>query len=174
MEITYYAGISLDGFIAKSDGDVSWLDELGSPIEETGYPEFFASVDCLIMGRKTYEQIASFGAWPYGAKPTWVCTSRQVMPIPDADLRGGQTPEAAVAAAKHAGLTHMWLVGGGSLASAFLEKGLLTRLIVVQLPVVLGDGISLFAPLSGHVGMVQEACHIAPQGFTQIEYRIAG
>lgn len=172
MDITYYAGMSLDGFIAKPNGDVSWLDELGIPMEETGYEEFFSTVDCLAMGRKTYEVIECFGSWPYGDKPTWVCSTRGVSPMVSANLQSAQAPEAAVAAAKSLGLQHMWLVGGGVLASAFLELSLLTRVIVVQMPVVLGDGIPLFGPLATHVAMVQEKCHFAPQGFTQLDYRI--
>ena len=172
MEITYYAGVSLDGFIAKPDGDVSWLDELGIPMEETGYEEFFSGVDCLVMGRKTYEMIESFGAWPYGGKPTWVCTTKGVTPLAGADLHSTKEPKAAVAEAKELGLRHMWVVGGGSIASAFLERSLLTRVVVVQMPVVLGAGIPLFSPIPTHAVMVQESCHFASQGFTQLEYRV--
>ena len=77
MKVTYYVASSLDGYIAKEDGDVSWLEELNISMEETGYDEFYATVDALVMGRNTYEMIISFGQWPYGAKPVWVCTSKK-------------------------------------------------------------------------------------------------
>jgi len=124
------------------------------------------------MGRKTYEVIERFGSWPYGNKPTWVCSTRGVSPMVNVNLQSTQTPEAAVAAANRLGFQHMWLVEGGVLASAFLELSLLTRVIVVQMPVVLGDGIPLFGPLATHVAMVQEKCYLAPHGFTQLDYRI--
>jgi len=75
MKITYYVASSLDGYIAKEDGDVSWLEQLNIPMEETGYDEFYSTVDAIVMGRNTYKMIVSFGQWPYGDKPGWVCTS---------------------------------------------------------------------------------------------------
>ena len=61
MKTTYYVASSLDGYIARESGDVSWLEDLGIPMEETGYEEFYATVDALVMGRKTYDMIVSFG-----------------------------------------------------------------------------------------------------------------
>ena len=81
MKVTYYVAKSLDDFIAREDGDVSWLDTLGISMEETGYDDFFAGVDSLVMGRDTYDFVHHFGSWPYSDKPTWVCTSREITPL---------------------------------------------------------------------------------------------
>jgi len=74
MKVTYYLASNLDGYIAKKDGDISWLDEIVTLEEDTGYEEFYSTVDSIVMGRKTYEMISSFGAWPYENKPVWVWT----------------------------------------------------------------------------------------------------
>ena len=86
MKITYYVASSLDGYIAREDGYVSWLDGLGISPEEAGYEEFYSTVDALVMGRKTYDMINSFGQWPYGDKAVWVCSSSKVKPINDCNL----------------------------------------------------------------------------------------
>ena len=148
MQITYYAASSLDGYIAKENGDVSWLDSLNISPDRTGYEVFYATVDSLVMGRKTYDIIQSFGKWPYGNKPTWVCTHSSIKPIAGARLQTETSPNQVVVAAKQMGLKHLWLVGGGLLASAFLEQSLLTNILIVYMPIVLGNGIPLFGPIS--------------------------
>ena len=64
MKVTYYVASSLDGYIAKEDGDVSWLEDLNISMEDAGYDKFYSTVDALVMGRKTYELVVSFGQWP--------------------------------------------------------------------------------------------------------------
>ncbi len=70
MKITYYVATSLDGFIAKKGGDISWLDDMNIDMADAGYDDFFTSVDGLVMGRNTYDFIFNYGSWPYGDKPT--------------------------------------------------------------------------------------------------------
>jgi dihydrofolate reductase len=64
MKITYYVATSQDGFIARDDGDVSWLDDMNIDVKETGLGDFFASIDGLVMGRKTYDFVVDYGMWP--------------------------------------------------------------------------------------------------------------
>ena len=145
MKITYYAATSLDGFIAREDGDVSWLDDLNIDMADTGYDDFFASIDGLAMGRNTYDFVFNYGSWPYGDKPTWVCTSSELETLEGANLKIVKTADDVVKEARSKGLKHLWLVGGGKLASSFLEKGLLTHLSISEMPVKLESGIPLFA-----------------------------
>jgi len=147
MKITYYVATSLDGFIAKEDGDVSWLNDLNIDMADTGYDDFFASIDGLVMGRKTYDFVFNYGSWPYGDKPTWICTSGELEVLEGANLKPVKSADDAIKDAKLKGLKHLWLVGGGKLASSFLEKGLLTNLSISEMPVTLELGIPLF---SGH------------------------
>jgi dihydrofolate reductase len=145
MKITYYVATSSDGFIARENGDVSWLDDLNIDMTDTGYDDFFAGIDGLFMGRNTYDFVFNYGSWPYGDKPTWVCTSSDLKILEGANLKIAKTADDAVNEARAKGLEHLWLVGGGKLASSFLENGFLTHLNISEMPVKLETGIPLFA-----------------------------
>lgn len=172
MKVTYYVASSLDGYIAKEDGDVSWLEELGITMEETGYNEFYSTVDALVMGRKTYEMIVSFGEWPYGDKPVWVCTSSNVNPMEGSNIQVGKTPEEVHQAASKMKIKHLWLVGGGSLSSSFIQKKLLTNISLALMPIVLGKGIKLFGELPAPVFLDKQNLESPESGMVQIEYTI--
>lgn len=172
MKVTYYVASSLDGCIAKEDGDVSWLEELNISMEETGYDEFYSTVDALVMGRNTYEMIVSFGQWPYGDKPVWVCTSKRIDSMDDCNLQNGKTPLDAYNEAQAQGLNHMWLVGGGKLAASFLEEKLLTHLSISQMPIILGRGIRLFGDLQNSIRIERVGMEPHKSGFTQMDYLV--
>lgn len=145
MKITYSAAASLDGFIARTNGDVSWLDEMEIDPNETGLEEFFRSIDGLVMGRKTYDFVFDYGSWPYEDKPSWVCTHTGIEPLAGARLIVVSDVEDVIRQAETHGFEHLWLVGGGRLASSFLDRGLLTHLSISEMPITLGDGIPLFS-----------------------------
>lgn len=170
MKITYYAATSLDGFIAREDGDVSWLDEMNVDANESGLEEFFASVDGLVMGRHTYDFVFDYGSWPYEDKPTWVCTSSELESLEGANLIIADSVEAVVAGAESKGMEHLWLVGGGRLASSFLENGLLTHLSISEMPIKLESGIPLFAGYLLKDLSAEKKEAIQKNGFTQLEF----
>ena len=172
MKTTYYVGASADGFIAKKDGDVSWLEESGVPLEETGYEEFYATVDALVMGRKTYEMIVSFGEASYGDKPVWICTNGQIKAMGGCNLQPNLSPEDIVKSAQDMGIKHLWLVGGGSLASSYLEKSLLTNISVTQIPIILGEGIPLFGTINGSKLLKLESTQTISSELIQINYSV--
>ncbi len=145
MKITYAAAVSSDGFIAREDGDVAWLDEVDASSSQAELEEFFRGVGGLVMGRKTYDFVFNYGSWPYEDKPTWVCTSRQLERINGANLMVTADIQDVLLQARQFGIEHLWLVGGGELASSFVAESLLTHVSLTQLPVVLGSGIPLFA-----------------------------
>ncbi|MEM7396141.1 MAG: dihydrofolate reductase family protein [Verrucomicrobiota bacterium] len=145
MKITYYVAISSDGFIAREDGDVSWLHDTNIDMADTGYDEFFADIDGLVMGRSTYDVVFQYGSWPYGDKPTWVCTSQELRGLDGANLRVVGTVADVVREAASEGIEHLWLVGGGKLASSFIEEGGLSHLSLSEMPIELGAGIPLLA-----------------------------
>lgn len=174
MKVTYYVASSIDGYIAKEDGDVSWLEDLGIPVEETGYEDFFSTVDALVMGRKTYEMIYQFGVWTYGDKPTWVCTTSNLEPIQGCNLQNGSTPQDVYEAAKSQGIKHLWLVGGGSLATSFLEESLLTNISISQMPIKLGRGIKLFDNAKNMSKLERVSLQPHKLGFSQIELIVKG
>ena len=144
MRITYYVAASLDGFIANEDGDVSWLDSLGIPMSETGYDEFYAGIDGILMGRKTYDFIVGYGEWPYGDKPTWICSTNRVVPIEGCNLQPAHNLPAAYKEAEEKELNNLWCVGGGALAASLIEDKQLTHIYLSVMPILLGGGIRLF------------------------------
>lgn len=161
--------MSSDGYIARDDGDVSWLDEMNSDESSSNYDKFFASVDGLAMGRGTYDFIFDYGSWPYGDVFTWVFTSKTLEPLEGANLSLVQTVDDFIQEAKEKGLKHIWLVGGGKLASAFLERGILTNLSITKMPIKLNAGIPLF---SDHkLGDIRSAKmeSVQRQGYKQLE-----
>lgn len=172
MRVTYYVACSLDGHIAQEDGSVSWLDDIGISQEESGYDDFFLTVDALMMGRKTYESISGFGCWPYGNKPVWVCSSRDITPIEGANLQKPLPPSHVVEVADNAGLTHVWVVGGGVLAASLMNDSLLTDIRVVQIPILLGSGIPLFNGLADLTRVHLKSCQTNTSGFCQLNYVI--
>ena len=172
MKVTYYVATSLDGYIAKEDGDVSWLEELNISMEDAGYDEFYSTVDALVMGRKTCEMVVSFGKWPYGDKPVWVCSSNKITPIEGSNLQAGRTPEEAYKAANEMNIKHLWLVGGGSLASSFLENNLLSNISLSLMPIILGSGIKLFGDLPSPIKIKKESKKPHESGMVQLEYTI--
>lgn len=172
MEITYYLASSIDGFIATNDGDVSWMDELGIAFESSGYDDFYSTIDGLIMGRKTYQFIQDYGSWPYEDKPAWVCSTTETEAMDGCNLQAESSPVEAVKAAEEAGLEHLWCVGGGVLASALLQHDLLDRLLITQLPIVLGSGIPMFATSQPSKKLKLEISKTYVEGYSQSIYRI--
>lgn len=171
VKVVYYLASSLDGFIADEQDEVSWLDKLEIDHTNTGYESFFENVDGLIMGRRTYDFVYNYGQWPYGKKPTWVCTTRKLSALEGCNLQSASTPVEAIAEATSMGIATIWVVGGGVLSRSLLELGLLTHISVSMMPVVLGNGVKLFDALPSSVYLVQESS-TAMSGFTQLEYRI--
>ena len=145
MKVTYHVAASRDGFIAREDGDVSWLDEMNIRPEETGLEEFFRTVGGLVMGRNTYDFVHRHGTWPYESKPTWVCTSRELKPLDGARVTIAREVCDVICDASNRGIEHLWLLGGARLASSFLKGGLITHIHVSEMPIELGAGIPLFS-----------------------------
>jgi dihydrofolate reductase len=150
--LIYYVASSLDGYIADENGEVDWLPEL-DPHYDFGYAEFLAGIDALLMGRRTYEQVLTFGDWPYAGKPTRVWTRH---PLEDPPPETGTIAGAPVEVARQLdadGFSRVWLVGGAELAEALRREGLIDEWIVALVPVTLGAGVPLF-------GGVQERLRI--------------
>ncbi len=143
MDIVYYVACSLDGFIATESGGVDWLSPYNS--SEFGYADFYAPIDALLMGSHTYEFTLGQGDWPSADKPSWVFTHRD-LPVADPSVTlTHDDPTDVVDALRTEGYEHVWLMGGGELASSFLTRGLISHYMIWIIPVVLGAGIPLFS-----------------------------
>lgn len=135
---------SLDGYIARLDGSIDWLPVPEEGGEDYGYLEFYNSIDALVMGSTTYEQILGFEDWPYPGKFAYVLTSRNLSTTrTDVCFVNGGI-EDVVEDVKKKGYKRVWVVGGGKVASSFMEKGLVSEYIIGVIPIILGAGISLY------------------------------
>ncbi len=172
MNVTYYVASSLDGFIARPDGDVSWLDTLNIDQTNTGYEQFYATVDGIVMGRNTYDFIVKHGAWPYQDKPTWVCSQREFDAMEGCNLQPGRSVSDTLTQARALNIQHLWLVGGGLLAASFIRQQALTHLSISQMPIVLGRGLPLFGDLENTVALRPQHAPNRDAGFTQLDYCI--
>lgn len=144
MAIRGYIACSADGYIAKHDGSVAFLDEFAQI--DCGYDDFIASIQTIIMGRKTYEAIAGFGVdWPYPNQTTWVISSHTDLPQLDDSVSFWQGDLAGLMAqVNQPQYGDTWVLGGAQLQSACIEAQHLDTLEVYVMPVLLGDGIALF------------------------------
>ncbi|MDJ0657343.1 MAG: dihydrofolate reductase family protein [Xanthomonadales bacterium] len=170
VEVTYYVAMSLDGFIARSDGSVDWLARVEKEGEDYGYTEFFASVDGLLMGGNTYRQVESYGQWPYGDKPCWVWTHRTITPAATSIRATDEPPLQVIQMAADLGLKHLWLVGGGLLAEAFHREKAITRYVLSVIPVILGQGIPLLRGSSIPADLVLESSETFTGGIVQLVF----
>ena len=169
-EVVYYVAASLDGYIATPDGGVEWLAPFEGTGEDYGYAKFYASVDAVLLGRKTYEKSLSFGEWPYPGKLCWVFSrGRLEISRPDANVTA-RSPAEVVAEIAARGLRRAWLVGGGALAASFRAQGLITEHIVAIVPVILGAGIPLFASGGPKDNLRLADSKSYPNGLIQLRY----
>ena len=173
MKLSVFVGTSLDGFIARPDGSFDFLPV--DTTEDHGYGEFFASVDLLVMGRKTYETALGFDGWPYGPKPVFVLSSRPLAPAPEGAVveRMAGPPAEIVARLDARGFRHAYLDGGATI-QGFFAAGLVQRLIVTRVPVLIGSGIPLFGPLPADRALRHVATRVFPSGLVQSEYETLG
>ncbi|ROQ24277.1 dihydrofolate reductase family protein [Gallaecimonas pentaromativorans] len=166
--VTLYIAISLDGYIAGPKGQLEWLAQVETPGEDYGYSAFVAGVDGLIMGRNTYEEVLTLGAWPYEGKPVYVLTSTD-------NLQGGPvSPFTGSAAELLQGLEgqhrQLWLVGGGQTLKGFLDAGLVDEVILSLIPVTLGEGIPLFLPTGRQQQWQLAGIKTFDSGLVQLHY----
>jgi dihydrofolate reductase len=178
-ECSVFVGVSLDGFIARPNGDLDWLmGEGGGDSAEYGYNEFIAGIDAIVMGRKTFEQVLRFEKWYYGNKRV-VVLSHHTLDLSVAQARGGVVEQLAGAPVEimlklaASGANHLY-VDGGITIQEFLRAGLIHRLIISRLPVLIGEGIPLFGSLPGDIRLTHIATRTYPGGMVQSEYHIAG
>lgn len=172
MRATAFVGTSLDGFIARPNDALDFLDAGGGV--DHGFTEFLASVDAVVMGRRTFEVVLTFGTWPYGPKPVVVLSSRPltIPAFPGAVIEHmSGTPAEIVSRLAARGMEHIY-VDGGATIQRFLEAGLIQRLVITRVPVLIGSGIPLFGPLSRDIAVRHVATRTFPSGLVQSEYLV--
>ncbi|KAL3794380.1 hypothetical protein HJC23_012917 [Cyclotella cryptica] len=185
MKASVYIATTLDGFIASHDGSIGFLNEYqkASPEDgDMGFSSFLASVDLIVMGRKTWDQVVSFGEenWPYGKRAVWVW-SRVPESVFVPECRRGQavvyslSPDRMMELAKEKGHSHIY-IDGGTTIRAFHGSGFVDEYILSRLPLLLGGGIPLFENSNAGNEKMAEMDHLETKSFSngivQSHYRV--
>lgn len=173
MKVILYIAASLDGFIARPNGDVDWLDMVERPGEDYGYQEFYDSVDALVMGRKTYELPAGVDEWPYPGKQSFVFTSQDLKTDRDDVTFVSDPVDQVMENVRNQGFQNVWLVGGGVLIRSFLAHDLIDEHIVAVIPTILGEGIPLYPPPNPEQKLELIGSEQYESGLVEMRYRRA-
>jgi len=172
MLASVFIGTSVDGFIARPDGALDFLPHDGG--EPHGYNEFFASVDALVIGRKTFETVLAFPQWPYGDKLVVVLSAQ---PLDLAKVCSGRVeqmqgpPREIFRQLERRGIRHIYIDGGVTIQQ-FLRDGLIQRLIITRVPVLIGQGVPLFGPLAKDIHLEHVQTQHYASGLVKTEYRV--
>jgi dihydrofolate reductase len=171
MKASVFVGTSLDGFIARVNGDFDFLPPGGG--EPHGYDKFMATVDALVIGRKTFETVLTFDTWPYGEKPVFVLSTRSLAPAPPGAVVEHMSGDPAEIVSRLAarGIQHIY-VDGGITIQRFLQAGLIQRLIITRVPVLIGAGIPLFGVTQRDIALKHVATRQYASGLVQSEYAV--
>lgn len=169
-----YIAKSLDGYIADKNEGLEWLFTIPNPEDsDLGFLKFIDSVDAIVMGRKTFETVCSFGGeWPY-PKPTFVLSTTLTCVPPDhaghAEVING-SPKEIVSTLNKRGFNELYIDGGATIQS-FLREDMIDEMIISTIPVLLGGGTSLFGDLVNHQEYRHLGTEILIEEIVQSHYR---
>ncbi len=181
--VTIHMAASLDGFIARKDGRVDWLetsDEFadGDTLDPEFVAAFLKTIDCYVMGSRTYETALSFEAkgfgWSYGDKPTFVLTSRDLPRTRDTVRFHSGDLVRFVNEQLRPTFRTIWFVGGGSVSGECLRRGLADEVRYSILPILIGDGIRFFETLDGDVSLHLAEVKPYKSGIVALCYEVRG
>lgn len=173
MKISVYIATSLDGYIARKNGDLDWLENFNTDGEDYGYNAFVETVDVLVMGRKSYDKVLTFGDWPYGEQRV-IILSNSLKEVPKeiaetVSIMAGSPKEIAFRLTEE-GVEHVYLDGGETI-QRFLKAGLVDEMIITTIPMLIGAGISLFGEIEQDILFEHVKTKSYPTGLVQNWYR---
>jgi dihydrofolate reductase len=179
--VTIHMAASLDGFIARKDGRVDWLetsDEFigGESLDASQVEAFLKTIDCYVMGSRTYETALNFEArglgWSYGDKPTFVLTSRNLPRTRDTvEFYSGDLVQFVNERLRPA-FGSIWFVGGGAVSGECLRRGLADEIRYSILPILIGDGISFFEKLGRDISLHLTEVKAYNNGIVELRYDV--
>ena len=179
--VTIHMAASLDGFIARRDGSVDWLETAdeyadGATMDPERAEAFLKTIDCYVMGSRTYETALGFEAkglgWPYGDKPTFVLTHRALPRTRDTvEFCSGDLAHFVNGRLRHAFRT-IWFVGGGQLSAECLRLELVDEIRYSILPIVIGDGIPFFEKLDRDFALHLSEVNAYRSGMVELRYEV--
>ena len=179
--VTIHMAASLDGFIARKDGRVDWLetsDEFvgGESLDPSQIEAFLKTIDCYVMGSRTYETALNFEAkglgWAYGDKPTFVLTSRDLPRArPTVEFYSGDLSKLVNEKLRPA-FGIIWFVGGGTVSGECLRRGLADEIRYSIVPILIGDGIPFFEKLGRDVVLHLAEVKAYKSGIVELRYDV--
>jgi dihydrofolate reductase len=164
-----FIATSVDGYIARADGDIGWLTGHEDP-GDTGYHAFMAEIDLLVMGRGTYAKVLTFGEWPFSGRPVLVLSS--TLETADERVEVHATLAGLVDAIAARGARRVY-VDGGKVIQSFLRAGLIDDITITVVPTLLGAGLSLFGEMDSELRLTHRETRVLRAGFVQTTYEIA-
>jgi dihydrofolate reductase len=170
MRCSIYIATSLDGFIARKDGDIDWLSVVERAGEDYGYRRFHDSVDTVVVGRNTYELALGFETWPYVRKRCIVLTHAALASRHAEEFASGDV-SALVEKLSASGAKRVY-VDGAAVIQQFLAAGLITDVTISILPILIGDGVRLFDATGRDIPLSLVTSRSFPSGLVQIEYAL--
>lgn len=170
-----FIAVSLDGFIARQDGDIRWLLQRDDPGEDHGYDDFIIDKEVIVMGRGSYEKVMTFDTWPYDLPVLVLSKQLAGTPVPDAlkdkvqfiDSAPGET----IARLAVQNIQRVYL-DGGQVVQSFLREGLITDMVITTVPVLIGSGKPLFGTLSRDIDLTLLSSRSFPSGLVQSTYYV--
>jgi dihydrofolate reductase len=177
IKASVFIATSLDGFIARANGDLDWLTgaQSASTEQDYGYQEFMNTVDTIVVGRNTFELVLTFDTWPYRDKKVVVLSSRPNAVPPhlvDNVEWLSLPPRHLVDRLAAQGVAHLY-VDGGKTIQGFLNAGLIDELTITRVPILIGTGVPLFGALNHDIRLTHIATRQFENGFVQSKYRVA-
>ncbi|QEE15257.1 dihydrofolate reductase family protein [Promethearchaeum syntrophicum] len=143
-KIVLYIASSLDGYIARKNGEVDWLDDFNNTGDDYGYSKFYESIDVTLMGNKTYKTTLSFGKFPYKDKINYVFTKQNKLPQAEYVEFINKNIVSFTKGLKTQKGKDIWLIGGAQINELFFNNEIIDELILSVMPVTISKGIPLF------------------------------
>ena len=168
-----YIATTVDGFIADKNGGLDWLRDLPNPHKsDYGFNEFMKRIDGIVMGRNTFEQVLSFGEWPYPKKVFVLSTTLKEIPhhlIGHVEIVNGNLSK-ILYHLREKGFANLYIDGGKTIQS-FLNEDLIDEMIITRVPILLGDGIPLFAHLDKPIKFKEVQTEILNETLVKSHYK---
>ena len=167
---TLYTAVTLDGYIAKSDGSVAFLDDpmYQLPDEDYGYRSFYDSIDVVLMGYNTYKQVSEFEIdYPYASKKSIIISSSEIAVSEEGVVVSTDAAEDVLRKLKLSD-QNIWIIGGGATNARVHEAGLIDEMILTYLPITLGSGIPLLRSNNTSQDWKNIGSRSFPNGLVQI------
>ncbi len=172
-KVLLYIAMSLDGYIARKNDDISWLEPYQTPEEDYGYSAFINTVGSAIMGSRTYQQSLEHPERLLRGLKTYVLSRQHFLNVPDAEVEffSGE-PEALVEKIRKESDKNIYVVGGGQVVSSFLKAGLMDELCLFIVPILLGGEVSLFSTLDREFKLRLREVISYKSGIVQVHYSL--